>query len=731
MLKPCSRIVYLVVLLALLAFGFAGCGGDGGLGGGIGGGAGNTPVISGTIDALSSSGRIVGVGSTDATGVVSITASKLSGVTYPLVLELYGGTGFAGTMYSVMETSGTSSVYFSAFSTLWIKTAKAAAGSFEDITQAHLDAAKADVQSVYALLTNNPAATDFTTINPLASAEMAMVHQVFDADSGAGNQDTGYTGFDAAIDSMVTGLTTAPVPGPLTAITSTFQTATSAAALLTLIQEVSSSTTAQAAVAAAYPQLSTTAISTAASTLNSDASGTSAATSLLGKITVTSTVDDAGGAVPFSATPADNLILYPSQNATRIADDSTFYVTTYSVMFADGTTSADNTVTVKATTTSGTVSIDGGAEGASATGDCTGGDVAVKIIAPTTDVTPGNATFTLTFTTASGSTATVQNTIQFFDETVLNPSDVSCDVTPSAAPSKLLELSATALTTGYNTTDTFAVSANLDGVGTGSFAANTYKINFYPPAGTKFFDGTNTYDNYLVPVGAVPTNSNIFLTGADGLGSDPMIYVPTAKRSIGSSGTFRAVVTDWTGAPLSPSIYGASTDSYYQVDDADRLKEIQLKIDKDLTGAVDYSTLRTQTGLVDQATVNMDSFQATLVTWRSSTIGGNGAYSNSWITTGKTTESFALKVDRGSQGFVADAQTSGNYDVTSFIDTTAAVQTITDGTVVGADTIDLDYIAQMTSGDDNKDVITLVWKYIDGSTVKTMTSTPVTFQGKQ
>jgi hypothetical protein len=37
----------------------------------------------------------------------------------------------------------------------------------------------------------------------------------------------------------------------------------------------------------------------------------------------------------------------------------------------------------------------------------------------------------------------------------------------------------------------------------------------------------------------------------------------------------------------------------------------------------------------------------------------------------------------------------------------------------------------MKSGDDNKDVITLVWKYIDGSTVKTMTSTPVTFQGKQ
>jgi hypothetical protein len=721
MLKPCSRILYLVVLLALLAFGFAGCGGDGGLGGGIGGGAGNTPVISGTIDALSSSGRIVDVGSTDATGVVSITASKLSGVTYPLVLELYGGTGFAGTMYSVMETSGTSSVYFSAFSTMWIKRAKAAAGSFEDITQAHLDAAKAEVQSVYALLTNNAAATDFTTINPLANAEMAMVHQVFDADSGAGNQDTGYSGFDAAIDSMVTGLAT----DPLTAITSTFQTATSAAALQTLIQEVSSSSTAQATIAAAYPQLSTAAISSAASTLNTDASGASVATSLLGKITVTSTVDDAGGAVPFSATPADNLILFPSLAATRTADDSTFYTTTYSVLFADGT-AADNTVTVRASTTSGTVSIDGGAEGASATGDCTGGNVAVKIIAPTTDVTPGNATFTLTFTTASGSTATVQNTISFFDETVLNPSDVSCDVTSSAAPSKLLELSATALATGYNTTATFAVSADIDGVGTGSFAANTYKINFYPPAGTKFFDGTSTYDNYLVPVGAVATGSTISLGGADGLGSDPMIYVPTAKRSIGSSGTFRAVVTDWTGAPLSPSIYGASADSYYQVDDADRLKEIQLTIDTDPTaGLQSYGTLRTQTGLVDQATVNMDGFQATLVTWHSSSIGG-GAYSNSWIAS-KTTDSFALKVDRGNQGFVADAAASGNYDVTTFINTAGATQTITDG--VGA--IDLDYIAQMKSGDDNKDVITLVWKYIDGSTVKTMTSTPVTFQGKQ
>jgi hypothetical protein len=76
---------------------------------------------------------------------------------------------------------------------------------------------------------------------------------------------------------------------------------------------------------------------------------------------------------------------------------------------------------------------------------------------------------------------------------------------------------------------------------------------------------------------------------------------------------------------------------------------------------------------------------------------------------------------------VADAAASGNYDVTTFINTAGATQTITDG--VGA--IDLDYIAQMKSGDDNKDVITLVWKYIDGSTVKTMTSTPVTFQGKQ
>jgi hypothetical protein len=205
-----------------------------------------------------------------------------------------------------------------------------------------------------------------------------------------------------------------------------------------------------------------------------------------------------------------------------------------------------------------------------------------------------------------------------------------------------------------------------------------------------------------------------------------MIYVPTAKRSIGSSGTFRAVVTDWTGAPLSPSIYGASTDSYYQVDDADRLKEIQLKIDTNPTaGLQSYGTLRTQTGLVDQQTVNMDGFQATLVTWLSSSIGG-GAYSNSWIAT-KTTDSFALKVDRGNQGFVADAAASGNYDVTTFINTAGATQTITDG--VGA--IDLDYIAQMKSGDDNKDVITLVWKYIDGSTVKTMTSTPVTFQGKQ
>jgi hypothetical protein len=223
MFKPGSRIATFIVLVGLLVFGLAGCGSDGGLGGGIGGGAGNTPVISGTIDALGSGGRIIGVGSTDATGVVSITASALSGASYPLVLELYGGTGFAGTMYSVMESSATTSVYFSAFSTLWIKTAKAAAGSFEDITQAHLDAAKADVQSVYALLTNNAAATDFTTIDPLASPEMAMVHQIFDADSGAGNQDNGYTGFDTAIDSMVTGLTTGAGAGPLNAITTTFQ----------------------------------------------------------------------------------------------------------------------------------------------------------------------------------------------------------------------------------------------------------------------------------------------------------------------------------------------------------------------------------------------------------------------------------------------------------------------------------------------------------------------------
>jgi hypothetical protein len=265
--------------------------GDDGLGGGIGGGAGNTPVISGTIDALSS-GRIVRGGSTDATGVVSITASALYGATYPLVLELYGGSGFSGTMYSVMETSATTNVYFSAFSTLWVKIAKSAAGSFEDITKAHLDAAETDVLSVYALRTNNAAATDFTTVTPLASPEMAMVHQIFDADSGAGNQDNGYTGFEAAIDSMVTGLTIGAGAGPLNAITSTFQTATSAAALQPLIQEVSSSTTAQATIVAAYPQLSLTAINSAASTLNTAAAGTSVSASILGKVTVFSMNDD-------------------------------------------------------------------------------------------------------------------------------------------------------------------------------------------------------------------------------------------------------------------------------------------------------------------------------------------------------------------------------------------------------------------------------------------------------
>ncbi len=195
MLRSGMKFIVPLAIVAMLAMGAAlvGCGGGGGLSaaGAIAGGAGNTPVKNGTINAIASTGRISNVGSTDGSGVVSITSSSLSGVTsYPLILELVNGDDFAGTMYAVMSSSATTEVYFSVFSTMWVERAAGIAGSIEDITQADLTAAKTEIQSVYALLVNDASAGDFTLINPLASAEMAIVHQVFDADSGAGNADT-------------------------------------------------------------------------------------------------------------------------------------------------------------------------------------------------------------------------------------------------------------------------------------------------------------------------------------------------------------------------------------------------------------------------------------------------------------------------------------------------------------------------------------------------------------
>ncbi len=195
---------------------------------------------------------------------------------YPLILELVNGDDFAGTMYAVMSSSATTEVYFSVFSTMWVERAAGIAGSIEDITQADLTAAKTEIQSVYALLVNDASAGDFTLINPLASAEMAIVHQVFDADSGAGNADTGYSGFNTAIDNMVTTLNGGGTP--LAAITGNFETATSSANLLNLIQTVATSSTVRETIANAYPNLSTGDIQTEQGTINYS---TSAAASLM------------------------------------------------------------------------------------------------------------------------------------------------------------------------------------------------------------------------------------------------------------------------------------------------------------------------------------------------------------------------------------------------------------------------------------------------------------------
>ena len=697
-----SRLFLATVLVGILALatGLVGCGGGGGLTGGGGViGAGNKPVKNATIDAYIS-GAWTTVGSTDSNGAGTFTS--LAGASYPLILKVHSGSNFSGEMYTAMR-SASSDAYFTVLHSMWVQRASNLAGGIGAITAANLNSASTEVQAIWELMTNQTGAASFEGSNPLTDGEMAMAQYMFDSAAGVAAD---YSNLGDVIDKMATDIATG---GPLGAITGSFAGVTNAADLVALVEENASSSTAQDAVAAAYSgTMSSATVTAAASTLQTNAASGSVSADVMGVAIVSTAVNGIGGDVKQSDDPNGNTLRFPHLAASQTGAYASYTIV---VNIKDSADTNMDGVTVAGSIGVGTVKVGSDAAGTSSSDDTSGGtgNMTIIVYAPGTDQTAGSqSTLTVTFTKGT-QVKTYTLPIVYFDATGFEPVSVSINV--GQTEGTLLIMGGTG---PYVSANGHTMAATVTGAGSqGSFTANTYKVNFYPPEGLKFWDGTTAYDNYLVPVatsGAVDMDT-LF-------GSAPKVRATT--ENIGAKGQFRAVVTDWAGTALSPSV-ADSSDPFYQVDNINRVKNIQLQIDNGSGTLGDFRKLTGQT--LAQPPVNLAQFKVTLNTWKMAY--GSGGYDPTWVT-GNTGDVFALQNDRDNEGFVATGL--GNYDVTSQITTTlgtTGVTTLADGVA----SIDLDYLGWMHAGSDNKDAITLIWNYVntDGES-KSMSSNAVYFQ---
>jgi hypothetical protein len=609
-------------------------------------------------------------------------------------------------MYTAMRTAS-SNAYFTVLHSMWVQRASNLAGGIGAITPTFLNAASSEVQTIWELMTNNTGAASFETSNPLTDGAMAMAQHMFDSAAGVADD---YSNLDDIVSTMSDDIAT---KGPLTAITDNFAGVGNANDLVALVQENASSSTAKAAVANAYSgTMSTSTVDSAASTLVSNAASGTVANDLMGVATVTSAFARTSGTdVKQSDDPAANTLRFP--NAPDAAYGRVEIV--FNIKRSDNQDMAD--VDVEASVGVGTVKVGGGSTGTTSTDKTAAdGNMQVDVIAPAEAQTvDSQTTLTVTFTKGD-QVKTYKLPIVYFNAGGYEPTDVDISVGKTEGTLLIMGQSGSR----YVSANTHAVSANVHGFGAaGSFAANTYKVNFYPPEGMKFWDGTKEFDNYLVAVPSTGGTPNVNMASTF-TGGAPK--VSASSLDIGAKGRFRAVLTDWAGSQLSPAVSASSDDTFYQVDDINRVKGIKLQIDNGSGTASDMRKVTGQTG--PQPQVNLDKFTVTIQTWKTE-YGNDKTYSNAWISSHTNNSVFALQNDRGNEGFVATQ--GGNYDVTSYINTANSVSTITHNG--GSPAANLNYKGLMINGSDNKDAITLIWHYVNGSgQAETMSSDSVYFQ---